>query len=145
MNFQFQVRVDDDDSPDSDDLIDRVFIVGTNVAISETYTQSQTYTGIYNNVQMDMSYRVVCQTNYYGSTCNVNCEGRDDDLGHYECNSDGDRVCLSGWTGLPNCLTRKLMFIDSKAVRLQPPLSLVTDITSFRIAVTSHTYVTMHD
>ena len=109
-NFQFQVRVDDDDHPASDDLIDRVFIVGTNVAPSENYTSRRTYAGIYNNVQMDMSYRVLCNANYYGPTCTMYCVGRDDDYGHYECNSDGERTCRSGWTDLSNdCITRKLV------------------------------------
>ena len=97
------------DHPDSDDLIDRVFATEINFAISDTFTPRRTYTGIYGNVQMDLSYRVICQTNYYGSLCTVFCSRRDDSGGHYECNGAGDRVCLAGWTDLQNnCLTRKL-------------------------------------
>ncbi|VDL63880.1 unnamed protein product [Hymenolepis diminuta] len=32
------------------------------------------------------------------------CTSGDSDYGHYECNEDGDIICMSGWTG-PNCLT----------------------------------------
>lgn len=115
VNFQFQIRVNDDDHPDSDDLIDRVFAVETNFPISENFTPRRTYTGNYGNVRFDLSYRAICQTNYYGSTCTVFCIGRDDSTGHYSCNSNGDRVCLPGWSDLPNnCLTGKPVFIYSK-------------------------------
>ena len=107
--FQFQIRIDDDDHPDSDDLIDRVFVTERSLAISDTFTPRRTYTGIYRNVQIDLSYRAICQTNYYGSLCTVFCSGRNDSGGHYECNGEGERVCLTGWTDLQNnCLTRKL-------------------------------------
>uniref|UniRef100_A0A0R3SY83 DSL domain-containing protein n=1 Tax=Hymenolepis diminuta TaxID=6216 RepID=A0A0R3SY83_HYMDI len=32
------------------------------------------------------------------------CTSGDSDYGHYECNEDGDIICMSGWTG-PDCLT----------------------------------------
>ena len=47
-------------------------------------------------------YRVVCDTNYYGSKCKKYCKPRNNRFGHYTCNSDGIRVCIPGWTG-PSC------------------------------------------
>ena len=83
-------------------------MVSNGLAISDTFTAQQTYTGIYNNVQMTVSYKAVCQTNYYGSLCTVFCRGRNDTTGRYECDSEGQPVCLEGWTNIAtNCLTRK--------------------------------------
>lgn len=107
QSFQFQIRVNDKDF-DSDDLIDRVFVIGDGVAISDSFTPVQFYTGIYSNVRMEASYRAVCQTNYHGPTCMVYCRGRNDSLGRFECDSDGQPVCLQGWTDPNNqCLTRE--------------------------------------
>ena len=109
------MRVEDDDPIESNDLIDRVFAVSNGLAISDSFTSPQTYTGIYNNVQAVISYRAVCRQNYYGSQCTTFCVGRDDSTGHYECNSEGQPECLEGWTNLAtNCLTRKIFkFVTS--------------------------------
>ena len=105
--------MDDDDSPDADDLIDRIFVVETGFPISENYTPRRTYTGIYGNVRVELSYRAICKPNYYGSLCTVFCTGRDDSEGHYTCDEQGDRVCLAGWTDLPNnCLTREFHYFE---------------------------------
>ena len=107
------MRIDDEDSPDTDDLIDRVFITQSNFPIGETFTARQTYTGIYGNVRLDMSYRAICKENYYGPTCATFCAGRDDSGGRYECSEEGERVCLEGWVDLPNnCLTRKSKLVS---------------------------------
>src|SRR6218665_1017297 len=44
-------------------------------------------------------FRVVCQRNYFGSGCVRVCASRDDVFGHYDCDADGLRVCMNGWTG----------------------------------------------
>ena len=101
--------MEDADPLESNDLIDRVFVVSNGLAISDSFTSPQTYTGRYNNVQAVISLRAACQQNYYGSLCTVFCEGRDDNTGRYECNLEGQPVCLEGWTDLAtNCLTRKI-------------------------------------
>ena len=108
QRFQFQTRVNDEDPFDSDDLIDRVFVISDGLAISNSFTSPQTYTGLYGNVQMVVSYRAICQPNYYGSLCTVFCMGRNDSTGRYECDSQGRPMCLQGWTDVAtNCLTRK--------------------------------------
>lgn len=45
------------------------------------------------------SYRVTCQSNYYGDQCNILCRPRDDVYGHYTCSQRGNVVCLPGWQG----------------------------------------------
>ena len=39
-----------------------------------------------------------CVDNFYGSSCAIFCEERDDSTGHYTCESDGTKLCLSGYT-----------------------------------------------
>ncbi|KAJ8714307.1 hypothetical protein PYW08_007927 [Mythimna loreyi] len=46
--------------------------------------------------------RVLCQPNYYNTTCTTFCRPRDDKFGHYSCTAEGDKRCLPGWQG-DNC------------------------------------------
>ncbi|CAG9565824.1 unnamed protein product [Danaus chrysippus] len=46
--------------------------------------------------------RVLCQPNYYNTTCTTFCRPRDDKFGHYACSPAGDKRCLPGWQG-DNC------------------------------------------
>ncbi|WAR18743.1 JAG2-like protein [Mya arenaria] len=43
--------------------------------------------------------RVLCEENYYNTTCSKFCRPRDDRLGHYTCSGNGDKVCMDGWLG----------------------------------------------
>ncbi|XP_076320660.1 uncharacterized protein LOC143230655 [Tachypleus tridentatus] len=60
---------------------------------------------------MTYSYRVLCEDNYYGKACAKLCRPRNDKFGHYSCSSEGDKVCVPGWSGeyctkaicLPGC------------------------------------------
>ncbi|XP_077397464.1 delta-like protein C [Festucalex cinctus] len=49
--------------------------------------------------RLRFSYRAVCDQHYYGDGCNDLCRPRNDTLGHYTCQSDGQRLCLDGWVG----------------------------------------------
>ncbi|KAF9406250.1 hypothetical protein HW555_013309, partial [Spodoptera exigua] len=46
--------------------------------------------------------RVLCQPNYYNTTCTTFCRPRDDKFGHYSCTAEGAKRCLPGWQG-DNC------------------------------------------
>ncbi|KAK8742782.1 hypothetical protein OTU49_001670 [Cherax quadricarinatus] len=46
--------------------------------------------------------RVLCDQNYYNTTCTKFCRPRDDKFGHLTCDASGDKVCRSGWMGA-NC------------------------------------------
>ena len=52
-------------------------------------------------------YRILCAPDYYGPNCTIYCNARDDDHGHYGCNSHGDRYCLTGWTNIDNYCTKR--------------------------------------
>lgn len=44
--------------------------------------------------------RVYCSLNYYGDGCTTFCRPRDDQFGHYNCSSTGQKLCHKGWYGL---------------------------------------------
>lgn len=39
---------------------------------------------------------------YYGVDCATYCVARDDSTGHYNCDTNGGKNCLEGWSG-PEC------------------------------------------
>ena len=43
--------------------------------------------------------RVMCDANYYDTTCTKYCKPRDDIFGHYTCDSSGLKICKDGWMG----------------------------------------------
>lgn len=51
------------------------------------------------NALIKYKIRVICDKNYYNSTCTVLCKPRNDQFGHYTCNNKGQKVCLEGWSG----------------------------------------------
>lgn len=73
-----------------------------------TASISSTYTNITlmdsHERKLDLRWRVVCATDYYGSNCSVYCKAMNDSGGHYTCDSNGNKECLRGWV-LPgsNC------------------------------------------
>ena len=64
--------------------------------------------GTYNMAALSFNFRAVCKENYYDSDCSVLsfCEPQDDDtLGHYNCDSNGTLVCLTGYQNpASNCM-----------------------------------------
>ncbi len=87
------------------DLIDRV--VHTGILLPNKTWKSH----IYNGPAATLHYRVrlVCDEHYYGASCTVYCRPRDDRHGHNKCDSNGNRICLSGWSG-PYCNIGKYAF-----------------------------------
>ncbi|NP_001079551.1 putative ortholog of delta-like protein C precursor (SwissPro) L homeolog precursor [Xenopus laevis] len=61
--------------------------------------------------ELRYSYHVSCDEHYYGDSCSDYCRPRDDNFGHYTCDEQGNRLCMSGWKGeycaepicLPGC------------------------------------------
>uniref|UniRef100_A0A7N8WIV4 Delta-like protein n=1 Tax=Mastacembelus armatus TaxID=205130 RepID=A0A7N8WIV4_9TELE len=54
--------------------------------------------------QFHFQVRLSCDEHYYGFGCNKFCRPRDDFFGHYECDHNGNKTCLEGWSG-PDCST----------------------------------------
>lgn len=57
--------------------------------------------------QFHLQVRLGCDEHYYGFGCNKFCRPRDDFFGHYECDHNGNKTCLEGWSG-PDCNTGEL-------------------------------------
>ena len=91
----------------SHELIDNVF-VAISQATSSTFSARAPFGGVYNKATMELSFRVRCATNYYGSDCAAMCQARDDSNGHYTCTLSGQKQCLPGWSEpSADCTTRK--------------------------------------
>ena len=83
------------------DLIDRVSKVG--ILTPNSTWQQHTYNGP--AATLVYKLRLVCDRHYYGPSCTVYCKPRSDRYGHNTCDSNGNRVCLPGWSG-PYCNIR---------------------------------------
>ena len=90
LDYDGGLQTDPDDK--IDDLVLRIpFDVGDRIFSRMTYEGRSGYASI------DLSARVSCVENFYGSDCGTFCVERDDALGHYTCSSEGDLVCLAGY------------------------------------------------
>lgn len=54
------------------------------------------------STRLEYEYRMVCSAHYYGKDCDTLCRPRDDQFGHYTCDSNGNKICLDGWQKDPN-------------------------------------------
>ncbi|XP_054708436.1 protein jagged-1-like [Uloborus diversus] len=70
------------------------------IILPSTEWHNVLYTGT--AAKLTFRIRVICDKNYYNSTCTVFCRPRNDKFGHYTCNEEGEKVCLPGWKG-PTC------------------------------------------
>ena len=94
-------------------VLDR-FPIDLRLGIGPNFTERTTYHGIHNLAQFDLSFRVQCSENYYGSQCDRFCsetEGQSmcDDKGNVVCvNSNHNPetsclTCLPGWDPNSDC------------------------------------------
>ncbi|CAH0690436.1 unnamed protein product [Spodoptera exigua] len=77
--------------------------------------------------------RVLCQPNYYNTTCTTFCRPRDDKFGHYSCTAEGAKRCLPGWQG-DNCEKRDCVQggLPPDARPLRPPRGLRVSTLAMR-------------
>jgi hypothetical protein len=107
------IEVEDYDSFNSDDHVDDVYVTITR-APSSSFSSRRAYNGIHGNSRIELSFRVQCMANFYGSDCATRCVPRDDSGGHYRCGSNGERICLSGWSEpTSDCTTGTTAWIAS--------------------------------
>ena len=106
-SFQLYVRVVDEDSGNSDDHVDDIYI-DISLSVSSSFTTQTDFYGDHGNSRIRLAFRVRCNANYYGSDCATYCVNTDDSTGHYTCGPSGTKNCLSGWTGT-ECNTRKFI------------------------------------
>jgi hypothetical protein len=80
--------------PLSNPVIDEFYYDGSVAPIVDTIP----LTGEHGIAQIIIQMFYRCAMNFYGSSCAIHCQERDDDTGHYSCASDGSRLCLDGYT-----------------------------------------------
>ena len=94
--IQLVVQVFDDDSNgnnDVDDSVQRVIINIDQLGASPPVL----IVGAQDVGMINVSYEVACTENYYGPNCAIFCEERDNEQGHYICDSEGNIVCRDGY------------------------------------------------
>ena len=88
--------------------LDYIFI-NRELAVSADFTPNEAYNGnntMRNRVVLDMSFRVMCQQDYYGANCTRFCIAQNDSMnGYYTCNSDGSIQCREGFRNASNSCT----------------------------------------
>ena len=87
-----------------DILIDNLYIEIENLTSLSPPSPAEVFTGDGGRVESEMQFQVNCDGNWYGPFCDVECRGRNDPGGHYQCNGEGVRECLEGYQNLEtNC------------------------------------------
>ena len=94
-------------------LIIRSFESRRNVlAMNNEWTH---YESRINHTLLQYSYRIQCNDNYYGNSCTIKCTPRNDLYGHYNCGSNGEKICHQGWTSeycdKRKCIQYRAVFI----------------------------------
>ena len=112
--MQLFIEVEDFDSFNSNDHVDDIYIT-ISLAPSSSFTSRTVYTGDYGNSRIELSFRLQCDSSFYGNDCAMFCVARDGRRGHYTCGPNGEQLCLDGWSEpSSDCTTRKLRVqIDS--------------------------------
>ena len=90
----------DNDQNNDDEFVD-VFVITVDVM---AFSVLQNYTGKYGYGTLQVSFMATCTEHYFGADCATFCEERDDELGHFTCDGEGNKVCLQGYQNLnTNC------------------------------------------
>uniref|UniRef100_A0A1I8NLN3 Delta-like protein n=1 Tax=Stomoxys calcitrans TaxID=35570 RepID=A0A1I8NLN3_STOCA len=84
--------------PDSERLIEETSFSSVILPSPEWKTLDH----IGRNARITYRVRVQCAANYYNTTCTTFCRPRNDQFGHYNCGTMGEKICLAGWMG-DNC------------------------------------------
>ena len=111
---ELYIEVSDYDSFNSNDHVDDIYVT-ISLTPNATFTPRQVFIGNYGNSRIELSFRVQCSSNFYGNNCTTFCDDGDDPNGRqlYTCGSDGQKICLSGWSEPSrNCTVRKYITIN---------------------------------
>ena len=87
--------LDEDLSRSEDDFVD-IFLIKIPTTLSQS-TNATFFMGQKGYGKIALKWRLRCTENHYGSNCATFCMERDDELGHYTCDSEGDIVCREGY------------------------------------------------
>ena len=98
MQIDIQVIDIDDSSPD--DLVD-TFTINAMLQVQRRFSR-RTFRGNNGYARITLRFDVDCAENYYTDDCSTFCMAQDNEMGHYTCDGQGNRVCLEGFSG-SNC------------------------------------------
>ena len=82
------------DTGSGDDFVDLFFI---DIGINNYPNIPATYIGEEGIGRITLSLMIRCPEIHYGPDCATFCMERDDELGHYTCDREGDIVCREGY------------------------------------------------
>ncbi|XP_072174363.1 delta-like protein 1 [Diadema setosum] len=111
--FRVKIQVWDYDPTNADDLVDELgfnfvgsqYQPAANEGAATTWNEEILHDGQQSTYVITVEVKIYCEDHYYGpeNGCATYCLPRDDDLGHYDCDSvTGSKVCHPGYVG-ENC------------------------------------------
>ena len=108
-NVQVTIEVLDDNGVSSTVNLTRILNNQANLQspqVSGTFSSDTTVNeGGSNVISLSYATRIECATNYYQSDLSVYCIPSNDNTGHYICDTNGNKICLPGYTNTSNnCL-----------------------------------------
>ena len=108
-NVQVTIEVLDDNGVSSTVNPSRILNTQANLQspqVSSTFSSNTTVNeGGSNVISLSYATRIKCAKNYYQSDCSVYCIPTCDNTGHYTCDTNGNKICLPGYTNTSNnCL-----------------------------------------
>jgi len=77
----------------------RIFwkIIEKRIIRSDDFSQEQNSSDSTTGSVVTWSSKLECTSNYHNNICGKYCESKNNSLGHYKCDENGNRVCLKGW------------------------------------------------
>ncbi len=93
-------------SPSKLNLAETFYLNAENIEVGGSYIElmNQSLAHVSSSGTLTARFRARCGENLYGDNCSSVCIPRDDNLGHYVCDEDGERVCSLGFCNLvENC------------------------------------------
>ena len=98
-----------DDDVDNDELV-TTFSIKQELELGASFTQPESFQGANAVGVIELSFRAACTENYFGADCATFCEERDDELGHFTCDGEGNKVCLQDYKNpSTNCTQGKIL------------------------------------
>ena len=114
-NLEVKIEVLDDNGESSTVNPTRILYTQAKLSpqVSGTFSSDKTVNeGGSNVISLSYATRIECATNYYQSDCSVYCIPTCDNTGHYTCDTNGNKICLPGYTNTSNnCLDGMLYYI----------------------------------
>nr|XP_034307744.1 delta-like protein 4 [Crassostrea gigas] len=97
--FILKVDVWDDDVRSKDEHVEYLYKYFVIKPSGSRYNHTAKRFMLHRRTRLTLELAVFCDQFYFGPSCDIYCQSRNDSLGHYTCNSTGRKQCLKGWRG----------------------------------------------